>query len=66
MGKEEGYAGFQWGNLTEGDYVKKPGVNGRKILGWIFRNLNVRYGLDRSASGEGQVAGTCECGNERE
>jgi len=23
-----------------------------------------RYGLDRSVSGQGQVAGTCECGNE--
>ena len=23
-----------------------------------------RYGLDRTVSGEGQVAGTCECGNE--
>ena len=23
-----------------------------------------RYGLDRADSGEGQVAGTCECGNE--
>ena len=22
------------------------------------------YGLDRSGSGQGQVAGTCECGNE--
>jgi len=22
------------------------------------------YGLDRAGSGEGQVAGTCECGNE--
>jgi len=23
-----------------------------------------RHGLDRSGSGQGQVAGTCECGNE--
>jgi hypothetical protein len=22
------------------------------------------YGLDRAGSGKGQVAGTCECGNE--
>jgi hypothetical protein len=22
------------------------------------------YGLDRSGSGQGQVAGTCDCGNE--
>ena len=24
----------------------------------------VGYGLDRAGSGKGQVAGTCECGNE--
>jgi len=23
-----------------------------------------RYGLDRAGSGQGQVAGTCECSNE--
>jgi hypothetical protein len=23
-----------------------------------------RYGLDQAGSGQGQVAGTCECGNE--
>jgi len=50
MGKEEGYAGFQWGKRREGDYMENTDVNGRKILGWIFRNWNVRYGLDRSAS----------------
>jgi hypothetical protein len=25
----------------------------------------LRHGLDRAGSGSGQVAGTCECGNER-
>ena len=28
-----------------------------KEVGW-------EYGLDRAGSGQGQVAGTCECGNE--
>jgi len=41
-----------------------PGVDGRIILRWIFRKWNVGYGLDRSDSGEGQLAGTCEWGNE--
>jgi hypothetical protein len=35
-----------------------PGVDRRIILRRIFRKWNVGYGLN------GQVAGTCECGNE--
>ena len=34
------------------------------ILRWIFRKWDVGYGLDRAGSGWGQVAGTCEYGNE--
>jgi hypothetical protein len=44
--------------------LKDPGVKGRIILKWIFRKWDVGHGLDQSDSGEGQVAGTCECGNE--
>jgi len=44
--------------------LEDPGVDGRIILRWIFRKWDVGYGLDRSGSGQGQVAGTCECGNE--
>ena len=29
-----------------------------------FRKLDLGHGLDRSGSGDGQVAGSCECGNE--
>jgi len=46
--------------LWERDILGDPGVDGRIILKWIFR----KYGLDRPGSGWGQVAGTCECGNE--
>jgi hypothetical protein len=40
------------------------GIDGKIIIRWIFRNWDVEYGLDRAGSGEGQVAGCCECGNE--
>jgi len=58
------YTGFWWGNLRERDHFGDPGVDGRMILRWIFRKWDVGYGLDRARSGYGQVAGTCECGNE--
>jgi hypothetical protein len=41
-----------------------PGGDGRIVLKWIFRKWDGRHGLDWSSSGKGQVAGTCECGNE--
>jgi len=41
-----------------------PGVDGRIILRWIFGKWDVGHGLDRAGSGQGQVAGSCECGNE--
>jgi len=40
------------------------GINGIIILRWIFRKWDVGYGLDRTGSGEGKVAGTFECSNE--
>jgi hypothetical protein len=60
------YTGFGGGNLRERDLLKDPGVDGRIILRWTFRKCDVvgGYGLDRAGSGEGQVTGTCECGNE--
>jgi hypothetical protein len=51
----QGFGGEPEGNRQLG----KP----RLILRWIFRKWNVGYGLDRAGSGQGQVAGTCECGN---
>ena len=58
------YKRFRWGNLRERDHLGDPDVDGRIILRWIFEKWVGRYGLDLSGSGEGQVAGTCECGNE--
>jgi len=36
-GREKAYTGFWWGNLRERDHLGDPGVDGRKILRWIFR-----------------------------
>jgi hypothetical protein len=31
------HTGFWWGDLTEGDYLGDPGVDGMIILKWIFK-----------------------------
>ena len=48
--------------MREKDHLGDQGVDGRIIR--IFRKWDVGYGLDQDGSGQGQVAGTCECGNE--
>jgi len=58
------HTGFWWGILRARDHYGEPGIDGRIILGCIFRKWDVEYGLDRAGSGLGEVAGTCECGNE--
>jgi hypothetical protein len=35
MGRGEVHTGLWWGNLTEEDYLKDPGVDGWMILKWI-------------------------------
>jgi len=37
-GRVEVCTGFWWGNLTERDHLEDPGVDGRIIIRWIFRN----------------------------
>jgi len=37
----EVYTGFMWRNLREGDKLEDPGVDGRIILRWIFRNCDM-------------------------
>jgi hypothetical protein len=37
VGKREMHTGFSWGDLREGDKLGDPGVDGRTILKWIFK-----------------------------
>jgi hypothetical protein len=46
MGKGDVYTGFWWGNLRERDRWGDRGVDGRIMLGWIFKKWDVGTGLD--------------------
>jgi len=56
--------GFGEGNLRERDHLEDPGVDGRIIIRHIFRQWDVRAWTGLISLGIGQVAATCECGNE--
>ena len=40
--------GTCWGNLREIDHLEDPDVSGRRILRWIFRNLDMRALIESS------------------
>jgi hypothetical protein len=56
MGQKKG---FWWGNLRERDHMRDPGVDGRIILGWMFRKWDVGVwtglGWLRIGTGGGQL-----------
>jgi hypothetical protein len=50
------------GRPLEGDHWEDPGIDGRIILKWIFNKWE-GGGMDWIDLAQGQVAGSCECGN---
>jgi hypothetical protein len=42
-GRGEVHTGFWWGNLRERDHSEDPGIDGRIILRWIFRQWDGGY-----------------------
>ena len=57
------HAGFWWGSLRERDHLEDPGIDGDNIK-MDFQEVGWEHIPDRSGSGRGQVAGTCDCDNE--
>jgi len=41
LGRGVACAGFWWGNLKGRDHLEDLGVDGRIILRWIFRKMNL-------------------------
>jgi hypothetical protein len=53
-GEKEVYTGFWWGYLREGEHFEDPGIDGRIILKYSFKNwdrgmdwIDVAYDTDR-------------------
>jgi hypothetical protein len=50
--------------LKERDYLEDQGVGGKMGSEWISGDWLGGCGLDSTGSGQGPVAGCCECGDE--
>jgi hypothetical protein len=51
---------FWWESPKERDHLEDQGAGGKMGSEWILG----RCGLDSTGSGQGPVAGCCECGDE--
>jgi hypothetical protein len=56
---------FWWGSLSEGDHLEDQGVDEKIVLnGYLRSGMGGGHGRDQSGSGQGQVTGSCKCGDE--
>ena len=58
------YKELWFGKQKEREHLEDPEIDGRIILGRIFRRWDVGVWTGSNWLRIGQVAGTCECGNE--
>jgi hypothetical protein len=54
----------RWESPREGDHLEDQGVGGKMVSEWIVGRLAWGCGLDSTGSGQGPVAGYCECSDE--
>jgi hypothetical protein len=59
-GEDRCLQSFGGENLRESDHLEDPGVDGRLLLRWIFRNWNVDW-IELAQDSERYI---CECGYE--
>ena len=50
--------------MRERDHLEDLGIEGRIILIYIFRTWEREQELASFGTGQGQVVGSCECGDE--
>jgi hypothetical protein len=55
---------FWWESSKESDHWKDQDVGGKMGSEWILGRLASGCGLDSTVSGQGPVAGCCECDDE--
>jgi hypothetical protein len=53
MGRIETCIGFWWGNQMERDHWGDPSLDGRIILGWIFKGVWAELSWLRIGTGDG-------------